>query len=98
MGGWDILKSYIHCTEKQNQASGAMGTKKKKQVLYTLQVLCLTFCQFSPKKAQPKDEKIITPIPPSKNNGISLSTQRWCLYEGSPTLRGGEHRSKFRCL
>lgn len=72
--------------------------KKIKQVLYTLQVLCLTFCQFSPKKAQPKDEKIITPFPPSKNNGISLSTQRWCLYEGSPTLRGGEHRNKFRYL
>lgn len=66
--GWEVgIFSKVIFTALKNkirQVGPWEEEKIIKQLLYTLQVLCLTFCQFSPKKGQPKDEKIITPIPP----------------------------------
>lgn len=68
-----------------------------KQLLYTLQVLCLTFCQFSPKKGQPKDEKLSPPSHPKKIMVHPL-VHRGGVFMKVPTLHGGEHRNKLRCL
>ena len=89
VGGWDIPKNYIHCIEKQNQARGVMGTKDQARAIYCPGPV-FDFLSFLSQKIVHKIkmrtyfmlEKIITPTPPSKNKGPSLSTQRWSLYEG----------------